>query len=229
MSGRIRVWSTAMIIGAVALSMAACGTSKAQSRGTLGTPSMVAASSPASAPATTATPTTPPATSKPATPPIAKALTCAQTKWGEVGSATISYNGYHDSIPLGGGVFSGEDGSVVTLQKPCGIGDLTGDSAKDAVGVIMLTTGGTGQFYTLVVWKNVSHKPVFWALADLGDRNPVLSVAIAGQVATVQYCTRTADAPMVELNITRTATYRLSGHTFSETGHTDEPGECHPS
>jgi hypothetical protein len=217
-----------MITGALALSMAACGTSKAHSRGTLGTPQIVAASSPATSPSAATTPTPTPTVTK-TTPPPAKALTCAQTKFAEVGSATISYNGYHDSIPLGGGLWSGEDGNTVTLQSQCGIGDLTGDGAKDALGVVMLNGGGTGQFYTLVVWKNVSHSPKFWALKDIGDRNPVIAIGIAGQIATVQYCTRQDSSPMAVLDITRTATFKLSGHTLSETGHSDVDGECHPS
>jgi len=232
MSGRLRFWSTAVVIGVTSLALGACGTSRVRSQGTLSTPSAVAATSPAASPSTGA-PTSPAATPTTAAPTKtaapAKALTCDQIKWAEVGSKTISYNGYHDSIPLGGGLFSGEDGSVVTLQKPCGIGDLTGDGAKDAVGVIMLTTGGTGQFYTLVVWKNVSHKPDFWALADIGDRNPVLSVSVSDLITTVQYCTRTDDQPMAVLNLTRTATYKLSEHSFKEVGHTDVTGECHPS
>jgi len=139
----------------------------------------------------------------------------------------VKYNGYPDSIPLGGGVWSGEDGSTVTLDMPCGIGDLDGDGAKDAVGVIDLTTGGTGDFYTLVVWRNHHAKPDFVALADLGDRNPVKSIAVAGGKATIVYFTRTDDAPMAELNIQRTAVYKLSGHTFSEISHVDVPGEYH--
>jgi len=98
------------------------------------------------------------------------ALSCAQLRHASVGSTTISYNGYHDSIPLGDGHWSGEDGATVTLQSPCGIGDLNGDGAKDAVGVVALTTGGTGNFYTLVVWRNAGGEPVCAAVTDLGDR-----------------------------------------------------------
>jgi hypothetical protein len=234
MSYRSRVTTLAVIGACVLAGASACGTSKGvNGSGTLGRPQMVAASSNApsspSAPSTGASNTTP-ATTKTTTPPAAPAaaLTCAQTKFGNVGSKTISYNGYHDSIPLGGGVWSGEDGNTVTLQPQCGIGDLDGDGAADAIGVIMLNGGGTGQFYSLVVWRNVNHKPVFWAFTDLSDRTPVASISISGGVATVVYYTRTDDAPMVELNIKRTATYKLSGHKLTETGHSDVPGEYHP-
>ncbi|MFC7479709.1 hypothetical protein ACFQX7_06320 [Luedemannella flava] len=117
------------------------------------------------APATSAKPTR----SRPATP---AALKCAQLRSAAVGSTTISYNGYHDSIPLGDGVWSGEDGNTVTLLEPCGIGDLTGDGAADALGVVALTNGGTGTFFTLVAWRNVGGNPVCAAVADLGDRTP---------------------------------------------------------
>jgi hypothetical protein len=156
-------------------------------------------------------------------PPAVPALTCAQLAYAAVGSATISYNGYHDSIPLGGGRWSGEDGATVTLQKPCGIGDLNGDGAKDAVGVVALTTGGTGTFYTLVVWRNAAGQPECAALADLGDRNPVLSVSVSAQRATVVYLTRTDGSPMAMVNVRRTAVHRLVGTNVTEVSHTDVP------
>lgn len=222
MSPRLRVAALAAVAGCLVAGASACGTKAENGSGSLGTPSIVAVSSPAtspSTPATTAPPTTAPASVAPAIP---AALTCSQIKFAQVGSATISYNGYHDSIPLGGGVWSGEDGNTVTLQTQCAIGDLDGDGAKDAVGVVTLSSGGTGTFYTLVVWRNVNHKPVFWALSDLDDRTPVESISISGHVAIVVYDTRTPDASMIEHNIKRTAIYKLSSHHFTETSHTDE-------
>ncbi len=154
-------------------------------------------------------------------PPSVPALTCAQLRNAQVGSTTISYNGYHDSIPLGDGRWSGEDGATVLLRSPCGIGDLNGDGAKDAVGVVELSTGGTGHFHTLVVWRNAGGSPVCAAIADLGDRNPVQSISVAGQKATVVYLTRTEGSPMAMLNIKRTAVYKLAGTTFSQVSHSD--------
>ena len=179
------------------------------------------------------TPVTPTATPKPApavtvtvtktaATPV-KPLTCNELKTASVGSTTVSYNGYHDSIPLGGGVWSGEDGTTVTLDTPCAIGDLNGDGAKDAVGVVYATMDGTGQFYTLVVWRNSGGHLVFAALKDLDDRNPVQTISISNGRATVVYLTRTDDAPMAEVNIKRTAVFKLSGHTFTELSHTDQP------
>jgi hypothetical protein len=217
------------VIGAAGLAAALAGcASSGVGAGSLGPATGVPAGPTTSAPtsAATTTPATPaPATSTHA--PAVTPLTCAQLKSAQVGSTTVSYNGYHDSIPLGGlGVWSGEDGNTVTLQKPCGIGDLDGDGAADAVGVVVLTSGGTGEFWTLVVWHNDHGSPVCVAVADFADgndRTPVQSIVIANRVATVVYLTRTSDAPMVELNIKRTATYKLSGGHFVETGHLDEP------
>lgn len=228
---------TLAILGCAALSLAACSSHSG------GTGGLGAAPAPASAPAMSPSAAVAPsgaATTSSAKPPkpavtvtVTKTatgsgsspavLTCAQLKTAFVGSATISYHGYHDSIPLGGGVWSGEDGTTVTLLPPCAIGDLTGDGIREAVGVVVATNGGTGQFYTLVVWRNLHGHPVFTALADLSDRNPVQSIAIAGGKATVVYLTRTADAPMAELNIKRTAVFRLSGHAFTEQSHSDQP------
>jgi hypothetical protein len=220
------------IAACLAVGASACAGDAPTGVGALGV-SSAGASSPAASPHTSVPATPAPRTSAPAdaTPSTSAAiapLTCSQTKHAEVGSETISYHGYHDSIPLGDGVWSGEDGNTVTWAPKCGIGDLDGDGAKDALGVVSLTSGGSGDFFTLVFWRNVSHAPVFWALRDLGDRNPVRSIAISGHVATVVYCTRTDDAPMAILNVTRTATFTVSGHHLNETGHTDVSGHCTP-
>jgi hypothetical protein len=206
------------------LGLAGCGSSTQQATGGLTTvapttttsPSNVASSTPTAVTTPTVTVTTP-------TAPAVAPLKCAQLKTALVGSTSIAYQGYHDSIPLSGGTWNGEDGNTVTLETPCAIGDLDGDGAADAVGVVVLSSGGTGQFYTLVVWRDAHGSPVFTALADLDDRNPVQSIAIAHGKATVVYLTRTADAPMAEVNLKRTAVYKLSGHHFTELSHTDVP------
>ncbi|NYF55587.1 hypothetical protein [Micromonospora purpureochromogenes] len=179
-----------------------------------------------SATPTTAAPAAPaPAqtlTAKPK-PPAAPALTCKQLAGAQVGSAKVSYNGYPDYLPLTEGRWSGEDGATVLLQKPCGIGDLDGDGAADAVGVVALNGGGSGTFFTVLAWRNSGGKPAFRALADLGDRTPVLSVKVAGQQATVVWLTRSDGKSLAELDIRRTSTYQLSGTTLTEVGHTDAP------
>jgi hypothetical protein len=216
MSVRTRVAILTATAASLALGAAGCASGSASNVGTGDLGTLAGAST---------APTAQPSASPPAKPAVA-ALKCAQLKSAEVGSATVSYNGYHDGIPLGGlGLWSGEDGNTVTLESPCGIGDLDGDGAKDAVGVVSLTSGGTGDFYTLVVWHNKNAKPVCVAVTDLGDRNPVKSIAIANRRATIVYFTRTNDAPMAELNIQRTAVFKLSGGRFSEISHVDVAGE----
>jgi hypothetical protein len=168
-------------------------------------------------PSPTAPPGRPPATRAPV-----KALTCTALKNAHLGSPSVKFNGYPDYIPLADGIWSGEDGASVELQK-CGIGDLDGDGARDGIASIMLNTGGTGRFFSLAVWRNVNGQPVFTALLDLGDRNPVEKIAIAGRMASVVYLTRTPDQPMAALNIRRTAIFTLSGSTLVAVSQTDEP------
>jgi hypothetical protein len=86
-----------------------------------------------------------------------------------------------------------------------------------------MTNGGTGQFYSLAVWRNVKGAPVFIAQYDIGDRNPIEKVTIAGRVATVVYLTRTPEQPMAALNIRRTAIFKLSGGVLTPVSQTDEP------
>lgn len=50
-----------------------------------------------------------------------------------------------------------------------------------------------GEFSTVVAWHDSHGTPVFTALVDLGDRNPVQSIAIVHGKVTVVYLTRTAD------------------------------------
>jgi hypothetical protein len=155
--------------------------------------------------------------------PAVPALTCAQLRGAQLGSPTLSYNGYHDSIPLGDGEWSGEDGAHVVLGTPCGIGDLDGDGAADAMGVVTLDMGGSGHIVTLVVWRNNGGEPDCKALFDLGDRNPVQSIVISGQKATVVWLTRTNDQPMAVLNIRRTSIFKLSGATLTQLSLADVP------
>ncbi|MBM7082206.1 hypothetical protein [Micromonospora humidisoli] len=167
---------------------------------------------------------TAPATTTTAPAPVVKApLTCAHLAGAKLGSSKTPYNGYPDYLPLTEGQWSGEDGATVTLQKPCGIGDLDGDGADDAVGVVSVNSGGSGTFYTVAVWRNSGGLPVFRALTDLGDRTPVVSISVAGRRATVVWLTRSPSRGMAELDIRRTSVYKLSGSTLTEVSHSDAP------
>ncbi|MGC4804015.1 hypothetical protein [Micromonospora sp. DT233] len=182
-----------------------------------------ATTGPAAAPAPGggATSTPPPAPAPP--PKQVPALTCQQLASAHVGSAEVPYLDYADYLPLTDGVWSGEDGDTVTLRKPCGIGHLDGDGAVDAVGTVSMNGGGSGTFFTLVVWRNVDGKPVYRTATELGDRTPVVSITVSGGKAKVVWLTRSADRSMAELNIRRTSVYRLSGTAFTEVSHTDAP------
>lgn len=155
--------------------------------------------------------------------PVKAPLTCAHLAEARIGSSKTPYNGYPDYLPLAGGQWSGEDGATVTLQKPCGIGDLDGDGAEDAVGAVAVNSGGSGTFYTLAAWRNSGGLPVFRALTDLGDRTPVVSISVAGRKATVVWLTRSPSRGMAELDIKRTSVFKLSGSTLTEVSHTDAP------
>ncbi len=206
----------------VAVGLAGCrDTPQATAGGPDGIPPKTASPSASASPVTS---TSPAASAKPSPTRAAVAgLKCSQLKGAQLGSPTLSYNGYHDSIPLGDGHFSGEDGAEVDLRPQCAAGDLTGDGAADLLGVVSLNGGGSGTFFTLVVWKNVGAEPVCQALYDLGDRTPVVSVAISGQQATVVWLTRTPDAPSAVVNLRRTSVFKLSGATLTELSHTDVP------
>ncbi|MEH1099658.1 hypothetical protein [Micromonospora sp. CPCC 205561] len=148
-------------------------------------------------------------------------LTCAALRDTRVGSPKVRYQGYAAPIPLADGRWSDRDGTTVELQRPCAVGDLDGDGAADAIGVVMLDGGGTGRFFTLAAWRNVGGKPDYQAQADLGDRTPVQSVSVRDGRATVVYLTRPADGPTAELSIRRTAVYQLRGTKLVELSHAD--------
>ncbi|MGB2571097.1 hypothetical protein ACPFP2_21995 [Micromonospora citrea] len=215
--------------------LTACGGDSGTTASASTTVTPAAATPSASAPApiapsadtATATPAGGSAPAEPAPPkpkpPTVPPLTCAQLADAQLGSAATPYNGYPDHIPLTEGIWNGEDGATVELQRPCATGDLDGDGAADAVGTVRLRAGGTGQFWTVAVWRNSGGEPVYRALVDLGDRNPVTSVSVSGQRATVVWLTRSDGRGMAELDIRRTSVYRLSGTTLVEVSHTDAP------
>ncbi|QLQ36598.1 hypothetical protein [Micromonospora robiginosa] len=195
-----------------------------------GTQTPDAPASPTTGDESSADPATQPTTTaaKPAAPPAPKApkvpaLTCAQLSGADLGSPTAPFYDHTDHIPLTDGVWNGEDGTGVELRKPCAVGDLDGDKAADAARAVLVRTGGTGQFWSLVFWGNTGGKPAYRAVVDLGDRTPVTSVAVAGQKATVVWLTRSADASMAELNVRRTTVYKLTGSTVTEVSHADAP------
>ncbi|MEU4779649.1 hypothetical protein [Micromonospora sp. NPDC023633] len=159
----------------------------------------------------------------PGAPDPLRALTCEQLKTAALGNGTERYNGYAEPIPLVDGMWSGEDGTVVHMQQPCAIGDLTGDEAADALVPVLMDGGGTGKFWQVVMYGNIDGKPVYVTMLDIGDRTPVESVSISSRRATVVYLTRPEDASSAEVAVRRTAVYQLSGSRLVEISHTDTP------
>jgi hypothetical protein len=166
----------------------------------------------------------PPTTTSPAPPPLAAPLTCGQLRNAAVTTATVKLSDYpSSSINLTNGRWTGGYGAEIVLQDPCGIGNIVGDNALDAVGAVVLSTGGTGRFYSLVAWRNSAGSPVLAATLAIGDRNPVVDISIASKKITVVYLTRDDSASMAELNIKRTAVYKVSGTVLVELSHADVP------
>jgi hypothetical protein len=154
---------------------------------------------------------------------LAAPLSCAQLQNAAVTTVAVKLPDYlFDSINLAGGRWSAEDGTEILLQTPCAIGDLVGDGSADAVGVVTISTGGTGLFYQLVAWRNSSGSPVLAATTSIGDRNPVQELSISAKKLTVVYLTRTDGSPMAVLDLRRTALYKVTGTHLVEISHTDE-------
>ncbi|MEU2235776.1 hypothetical protein ACH4A8_39170 [Streptomyces vietnamensis] len=156
----------------------------------------------------------------------AGALTCDQLRNAPLQTSSFRFPDAPDgTVAFTDGRWEG-DGVVIELQPQCGIGDMTGDPAEDAVAAVKVTTGGTGKFYGLVTWRNDSGSPVPVAAASLGDRTPVESIDVsspAPRQATVVYLTRGDSEPSAAVTIRRSAVYRVTEPTLTELHHSDTP------
>ncbi|HSY00328.1 MAG TPA: hypothetical protein VLG91_23530, partial [Streptomyces sp.] len=156
----------------------------------------------------------------------AEALTCEQLQNASLEGGGLEGYGVSEAA-LSGGRWEGADGVVIELQPQCAIGDVTGDSAPDAVGALKISTGGTGRFYSLVTWRNDDGTAVPAAVAELGDRTPVVSIDIPSAGAlrqvTVVYLTRGDDDPAAVVTLTRTAVYEVIEPAMVELHHSDAP------
>jgi hypothetical protein len=156
----------------------------------------------------------------------ARALTCDQLRNAELQNSSLRLpDAPEGDIALRDGRWEG-DGVVIELQPRCGIGNMTGDAAADAVGAIKVTSGGTGRFYALVTWRNDAGTPVPAAAAPLGDRTPVVSIDAASppaRQATVVYLTRRDTDPAAVVTVRRTADYRVMEPAMVEVRHSDAP------
>ncbi|MEV6247907.1 hypothetical protein AB0M38_17160 [Streptomyces sp. NPDC051742] len=193
-------------------------------------------------PGASSTPPSPAASKKPVKPSPAKstnpaepeepgedaagALTCDQLRNAQLQGPSLRLpDAPEGTIAFTDGRWEG-DGVVIELQPQCGIGDVTGDPAADAVAAVKVTTGGTGRFYGLVTWRNEAGTPVPAAAASLGDRTPVVSIDASSPAArqvTVVYLTRGDAEPAAVVTIRRTAVYRVVEPAMTELRHSDAP------
>lgn len=163
---------------------------------------------------------------KPGSSGSAAALTCDQLRNAELQNSSMRLpDAPEGTVVFTDGRWEG-DGVVIELQPQCGIGDMTGDPAADAVGAIKVTTGGTGKFYGLVTWRNDAGTPVPAAAVSLGDRTPVVSIDISSapeKQATVVYLTRGDSDPTAVVTLRRTAVYQVTEPAMVELHHSDAP------
>lgn len=156
----------------------------------------------------------------------ASALTCDQLRNAELQNSSMRLPDAPEGtvVAFTDGRWEG-DGVVIELQPQCGIGDMTGDPAADAVAAIKVTTGGTGKFYGLVTWRNDAGTPVPAAAVSLGDRTPVVSIDISApeRQATVVYLTRGDSEPTAVVTLRRTAVYQVTEPAMVELHHSDAP------
>lgn len=232
---RVRVSVSVVVAALTVASLAACGatdgtgTASSTPSATGATGSVAAGDSGLGAaegadPSGGGTPQPTPAQST-ATHPAGVPLTCRSIETAEVGNAAVPLEDIPDKvIKLADGRWSNVD-VYLELAGTCGVGDLNGDGSADAVSGIVIDTGGTGKFYSLVAWTSEDGRPALVASKSLGDRTPIEAITIdnTSHRITVVYLTRTPDAPSAAINLRRTAVYRIEGNRLVEVSHTDEP------
>lgn len=88
-------------------------------------------------------------------------------------------------IELVDGSYEGEpfvEGSssrpVITLLAPVAFGDLDDDGIQEAAAVVVSNGGGSGTFYSLEIFRNVSGTPEHVASFELGDRIRMRGIGI---------------------------------------------------
>ncbi|WP_411112018.1 hypothetical protein [Streptomyces sp. c-19] len=221
-----------LLVAALALASVAVGCQDTGGGGEGSAPGKPGASSkkpPSSAPSKKPVKPSPSESKKPEKPgkdAPADALTCDQLRNAPLQGPSLRLpDAPEGAIAFTDGRWEG-DGVVIELQPQCGIGDVTGDPAADAVAAIKVTTGGTGRFYGLVTWRNEAGAPVPAAAASLGDRTPVVSIDASSPAArqvTVVHLTRGDAEPAAVVTIRRTAVYRVMEPAMTELRHSDAP------
>jgi hypothetical protein len=129
-----------------------------------------------------------------------------------------------DGAPLTEGMFSGEDGLVLAVQKPCATGDLGGEIGYVTVGTIMSSiVDTTGRFWAVMLCTKPADRAQCVVHFALDDRDPIESVSVKDKKLTLVYLTRPADGASAGVAVKRTAVYAVDGSILKEQSHTDEP------
>ncbi|WP_144119253.1 hypothetical protein [Catellatospora sichuanensis] len=162
-----------------------------------------------------------PSPAKPATP----VPTCAEVKEAMVRGLIDPYYAFgKDGAPLTEGMFSGEDGLTLAVQKPCASGDLGGEIGTVTVGTIMSSVvDTTGRYWGVMLCTKAPDRAQCVVHFVLNDRDPIESVSIADKKLTLVYLTRPADAGSAVVSVRRTAVYATDGSILKEQFHTDAP------
>lgn len=113
------------------------------------------------------------------------------------------------TIPLSMGQYRNDDEQIIAnLMNREGLitfGDLNGDGVDDAVSLIMVNTGGSGNFVFLSAFDMSGDTPINVSTVFLGDRVNVKSVRIADAAVNVNMITQGPDdpfcCPTLEVNL----------------------------
>jgi hypothetical protein len=108
---------------------------------------------------------------------------------------------------------SNEDILHVALN-PVALGDLNGDGAVDAAGIMSENSGGTGFFTSLIVVLNQNGAPVQWTDRYLEDRAGINGLTIQDGRIVLDAILHGVDDPMCCPNFPVLETFRLQGRTL---------------
>lgn len=105
------------------------------------------------------------------------------------GEPFVLVDGRNDKVPTR---VPGKTMSVA-MAEPMGFGDLDGDSALDAV-VVLVSSLDAGRYVTLAAVQNDGGQPYHAANAELGERTQVSSIVFDEEVVTVEVLPQGAEA-----------------------------------